>query len=172
MSPAVAPVPPARTQAQRDAALERANEVRTYRAAAKREIKAGRMSLADVLADPMFATAKLSDVLPNLPRWGSARSGDALKRCRIAHAKTCGKLTDRQRGEVLAHVDRHSRPWRRLVPEWGPGIDVSQGMHQGVTQGEPYRTRGSLWIDVKWENGSTEGEPCRGLVRASVPVPA
>jgi S13-like H2TH domain len=36
-----------------------------------------------------------------VPKVGSVRAGDSLARCGIAHSKTLGGLTDRQRGVLI-----------------------------------------------------------------------
>ena len=94
---------PGRSREQRLRALEQANEVRAARAKLKRELASGKIELLQILADPpaCVRTARIRDVLLVVPKIGSVRAGRILAQCRIAHSKTLGGLTDRQRGELI-----------------------------------------------------------------------
>lgn len=94
---------PGRSREQRLRALEQANEVRTARAKLKKELASGKIELVQILADPpaCVRTARIRDVLLVVPKIGSVRAGRILAQCRIAHSKTLGGLTDRQRGELI-----------------------------------------------------------------------
>ena len=61
------------------------------------------IELVQILADPpaCVRTARIRDVLLVVPKIGSVRAGRILAQCRIAHSKTLGGLTDRQRGELI-----------------------------------------------------------------------
>jgi hypothetical protein len=82
---------PGRSREQRLRALEQANQIRTARAELKRELAAGKIELAAILADPPPCprTARVRDLLVMLPRIG-ARSGPA------ASSATVGSLTQRR----------------------------------------------------------------------------
>jgi hypothetical protein len=94
---------PGRTREQRLRALKQANEVRTARAQLKRELASGKIELVEILTDPppCARTARVRDLLMVLPRIGSVRAGRILAHCGIAHSKTLGGLTERQRGELI-----------------------------------------------------------------------
>ena len=94
---------PGRSREQRLRALEQANEVRTARAKLKKELASGKIELLQILADPpaCVRTARIRDLLVAVPKIGSVRAGRILAQCRIAHSKTLGGLTDRQRGELI-----------------------------------------------------------------------
>ncbi len=94
---------PGRSREQRLRALERANEVRTARSKLKQQLASGEIELVQILADPpaCVRTARVRDVLLVVPKIGSARAGRILAQCGIAHSKTLGGLTDRQRGELI-----------------------------------------------------------------------
>ena len=94
---------PDRSREQRLRALERANEIRTARAKLKRQLASGTIELVQIIADPpaCVRTARMRDVLVAMPKIGSVRAGRILAHCRIAHSKTLGGLTDRQRGELI-----------------------------------------------------------------------
>ena len=94
---------PAKTLDQRLRALRQANEIRSARAALKKELASGRVRIEDVLAQPpdCARTAKVYALLLALPKIGPARAARVLRQCRIAPAKTVGGLTERQRGELI-----------------------------------------------------------------------
>ena len=94
---------PGRSREQRLRALEQANEVRTARAKLKKELASGKIELVQILADPpaCVRTARVREVLLAVPKIGSVRAGRILAQCGIAHSKTLGGLTDRQRGELI-----------------------------------------------------------------------
>lgn len=106
------PTPPDRSLAQRMAALERANDVRTGRARLKRDIKAGRRDMIDVLLNPPVCadTMKVFDLLLAAPKIGRVKANQVLVRARVSPSKTVGGLTQRQRTEVALITGRR-RPW-------------------------------------------------------------
>jgi hypothetical protein len=95
---------PGRSPEQRLHALSVANSIRTARAELKRELKAGRARIVDVIADPpeCARTAKISDLLVALPKIGPGKAARILAQCRIAPSKTLAGLSERQRSELLA----------------------------------------------------------------------
>jgi ribosomal protein S13 len=52
-------------------------------------------------------TARVRDVLLALPKIGSVRAARILADCGIAHSKTLGGLTDRQRTELQNRFRRY-----------------------------------------------------------------
>lgn len=94
--------PPDRSRRQRLDALGKANEVRARRAQLKRDVKAGRVRVADVLADPpAFVLAmKVWDLLLAVPKVGRVKAGGMLRRCAVSASKTIGGLSERQRDEL------------------------------------------------------------------------
>jgi hypothetical protein len=95
----------ARSRAQRMEALERATEVRLKRAELKKQLKAGKLGIEEILGCPpdYLQTAKVADLLLALPNIGPAKASRLLTRCQISESKTVGALSERQR-EAL--VDR------------------------------------------------------------------
>lgn len=95
--------PPPRSLDQRLAALERANRVRSARAALKRDLKAGRVALEQLLEDPpdWLLTARIGELLLAVPKLGSVKVRRRLALCAIAPSRTLGGLTVRQRRELL-----------------------------------------------------------------------
>ncbi len=89
-------------------ALKKGNNVRTRRAKLKREIKAGRVQIPVLLADPpdYLLSAKVADMLIQVPKYGKVKVNRALTACRISPSKTFGGLSDRQRKELARYMKR------------------------------------------------------------------
>jgi hypothetical protein len=102
------PATPERSPDQRIDALNRANEIRTLRAALKRDLKAGTTSIDALMLDPpaCLQTAKVLDVLLALPKIGKVKAATILDSCRVSPSKTFGGLTDRQRAEFAARLNQ------------------------------------------------------------------
>ncbi len=98
---------PDRALTQRRDALERANHVRLNRAAMKRDLAAGRVSITDVLADPPDYTLSLpiGELLASQRGWGAFRVQRFLKAVEMTATKRLGSLTERQR-DLLADMLR------------------------------------------------------------------
>ena len=67
-------------------ALQRANEIRSRRAQLKRDLKAGRASIHNLLLDPpqWVETAKVFDMLLAVPKYGRVKANKILTTCRIS----------------------------------------------------------------------------------------
>src|ERR1700740_217463 len=99
---------PQRSLNQRMDALARANQIRIKRAQLKRDLKAGRRSIHQLLLDPpeYVETAKVFDMLLAVPKYGRGKVNKILAHCRIAPSKTVGGLSERQRGELVSLLHR------------------------------------------------------------------
>lgn len=99
---------PARSREQRMRALLRANRVRVRRAECKRDLKAGRVSIHDLLLDPpdWLLTGKVFDFLLATPKYGRVKVNKTLLQCRISPSKTVGGMTERQRTELVSMLRR------------------------------------------------------------------
>lgn len=99
---------PDRSPSQRLEALKLANAVRTERATLKRDLKAGRVRIEQVLADPpeCVHSAKVADIMLAVPRYGRVKVTKVLQRCRISPSKTVIGLSERQRGELIEALRR------------------------------------------------------------------
>jgi len=97
---------PERSLDQRRAALQKGNEVRSERARLKRDLRAGRVTIYAYLLDPpeWLGTAKVSEMILAIPKYGRVKVDRAIKQCRISPSKTIGGLTERQRTELVAHL--------------------------------------------------------------------
>jgi hypothetical protein len=106
--PKPATAAPERSLVQRMEALQRANEIRTQRAQLKRDLKAGRRSIHDLLLEPpvYVETAKVVDLLLAVPKYGRVKANKILVSCRISPSKTIGGLSPRQRTELVSMLRR------------------------------------------------------------------
>lgn len=97
---------PERSHDQRMAALKRANGIRSARARLKRDLKAGRASIHDLLHSPpeFVLTAKVFDLLLAVPKYGRVKANRVLQQCRVSPAKTVGGLSERQRRELIERL--------------------------------------------------------------------
>jgi hypothetical protein len=94
---------PERSLVQRREALQRANDIRSRRAQLKRDLKAGRQPIHELLLDPpeYVETAKAFDLLLAVPKYGRVKVNKILSTCRISPSKTIGGLSERQRAELV-----------------------------------------------------------------------
>ncbi len=94
---------PERSLHQRMEALQRANDIRSRRAQLKRDLKAGRQPIHELLLSPpeYLLTAKVFDLLLAVPKYGRVKAGKIL-----SPSKTLGGLSERQRGELVTLMRR------------------------------------------------------------------
>jgi hypothetical protein len=94
---------PERSLVQRMEALQRANDIRSRRAQLKRDLKAGRQPIHELLLNPpdYLQTAKAFDLLLAVPKYGRVKVNKILSQCRISPSKTLGGLSERQRRELV-----------------------------------------------------------------------
>jgi len=99
---------PKRSADQRREALAQANEVRTARAQLKNDLKAGRVSIVELVADPppYLASAKVMELLRALRGFGPAKATRLLESCQVSLTKTIGGLTARQRARLVAALQK------------------------------------------------------------------
>ena len=107
-SPAKPISAPERSLHQRMEALQRANDVRSARAKLKRDLKAGRQPIHELLLDPpeYLETAKVFDLLLAVPKYGRVKVNKILTQCRISPSKTIGGMSQRQRAELVELLRR------------------------------------------------------------------
>lgn len=84
-------------------ALEIANEIRTQRAQLKKDLKAGRQTIDQLLLNPpgWLGSAKVFDIILAVPKYGRVKVNRILNQCRISPSKTIGGLSERQRNELV-----------------------------------------------------------------------
>ena len=99
---------PERSLLQRRDALQRANEIRSQRAQLKKDLKAGRVAIHQLLSDPpeWLHSAKVFDMLLAVPKYGRVKANKVLMTCRISPSKTIGGLSQRQRDELITLLRR------------------------------------------------------------------
>src|SRR5579859_4825998 len=99
---------PERSLVHRMEALQRANDVRSRRAQLKRDLKAGRTPIHELLLEPpdYLLTAKVFDLLLAVPKYGRVKVNKILSQCRISPSKTLGGFSERQAGELGALLRR------------------------------------------------------------------
>lgn len=95
----LAPAPPQHMQA-----LQRANEVRLARAALKRKIADGELTVADVVRSCPWEAASMTitDLLDSQRQWGTTRCRKFLAEIGLPETKPVGSMTDRQRSLLAA----------------------------------------------------------------------
>src|ERR1700742_2556660 len=99
---------PERSLVQRMEALQRANDIRSRRAQLKRDLKAGRQPIHELLLEPpeYLETAKVFDLLLAVPKNARVKVNKMLSQCTISPTKPIGGLSERQRRELAAFIRR------------------------------------------------------------------
>ena len=95
------------SDAQRAEALKKAAEARQKRAALRADIKAGKMSFADVMRradDPIVARMKVSTLLESLPGFGKAKAGKIMTDLGISESRRVQGLGARQREMLMERL--------------------------------------------------------------------
>jgi hypothetical protein len=107
-SPTKSLAAPERSLQQRMEALQRANDIRSRRAQLKRDLKAGRQPIHELLLNPpdYLDSAKVFDLLLAVPKYGRVKVNKILTTCRISPSKTIGGLSERQRTELVELMRR------------------------------------------------------------------
>lgn len=98
------PGAPSRSLTQRREALQRANEIRSFRKELKTDLKHGRAAVQDYIRRPpeLIETMKIFDLLLATPKYGRVKANRLLVQCRISPSKTVGGLSSRQRTELVS----------------------------------------------------------------------
>lgn len=95
---------PDRSLIQRLDALQSANKIRTARANLKRDLRAGKVSIHDLLLEPpeYVRSAKVFDLLMATPKYGRVKTDKVMRICACSPSKTVGGLSPRQRTELVS----------------------------------------------------------------------
>lgn len=90
-------------------ALERANRVRLARAALKRSIASGEITVTKVITECPWQTEtmSLSELLRAQPRWGRTRTRKLLASVGLNENKRLNTLTERQRMLLVSQLRPH-----------------------------------------------------------------
>lgn len=88
--------------------MNKANEIRVERAVLKRDLKAGRKRIHDLLLEPpeWLETMKVFDLLLATPKYGRVKVNKILVQCRMSPSKTIGGMSQRQRTELVSMLRR------------------------------------------------------------------
>jgi hypothetical protein len=107
---------PERSIVQRMEALHRANVIREWRAERKRDLKAGRARVTDMLldVDPRMETMKVYALLLAVPKVGRVKADKVLRRNAISPSKTIGGLSTRQRNALVVALAPYAGSRRRM----------------------------------------------------------
>lgn len=101
------PLPPQLDDAQRKAALEKAGAARRQRAELKEKLKAGSMSLGELIAqgerDDAVAKLKVVTVLESLPGVGKVKARRLMEELEISENRRVRGLGTHQRRALLSH---------------------------------------------------------------------
>src|SRR5947209_20047426 len=99
---------PERSLVQRMEALQRANDIRSRRAQLKRDLKAGRTPIHELLLQPpdYLQTAKVFDLLLAVPKYGRVKVTKILSQCSISPSKTLDGLSQPHFAEHFALLRR------------------------------------------------------------------
>lgn len=94
---------PVRSDEQRREALALANQIRSARAEFKRDLRHDRELILEAIESPpeWLLTAKVTDLLLAMPKFGPVKVQKVLKGLDISPSKTVGGLSDRQRGMLV-----------------------------------------------------------------------
>ena len=98
---------PQLTDAERAAALEKARDARMRRAEIRDQLKAGELSLGEVLDmkdDPIVGRMKVSTLIETLPGYGKAKSEKIMAELKIAASRRLRGLGERQRAALLERL--------------------------------------------------------------------
>lgn len=102
------PTPPARTPAEREAALAKAAHARTVRAGLKAEVASGEVDLAEVFRraddDEVVANIKLLTLIEAIPHMGKIKSRRLLEELRISRQRRLRGVGVRQRERLLERM--------------------------------------------------------------------
>jgi hypothetical protein len=104
------PLPPSLDPAQRQAALEKAAAARRQRAELKEKLKAGSLSLEELIAqgerDDAVAKLKVVTVLESLPGVGKVKARRIMEELEISENRRVRGLGTHQRKALLGHFGR------------------------------------------------------------------
>lgn len=102
------PMPPALTDEQRKAALEKAAESRRKRAEVKEKLKSGSVSFSDLCqmaeTDEVVGKMKVLSVLESLPRVGKVKARNLLEFAEVSESRRMQGLGKNQREKLIAKL--------------------------------------------------------------------
>lgn len=123
---------PALTQQEREAALNKAAAARAARAAAKEQLKAGILSVNELLTtatqDDAIARMRVTELLESLPGVGAVTARSLLKQLGIAASRRVKGLGTRQREALVDFMnEKQIHPHKKEYVSKNPGLTVLAG---------------------------------------------
>ena len=103
---------PARTSEERRAALVYANNIRRERAELRERLKAGSLSLDELLSkqdSDVVGRWRVISVLESLPGLGKIRARQVMEKVGVSEGRRIKGLGDQQRARLLVEVSRHRK---------------------------------------------------------------
>ncbi len=99
---------PQLSDAERKAALEKAAAARHARAVLREDIKAGKVSLKEVLdsEDQVAKRMKVSALIESLPGYGKAKAAKVMEDLKISETRRVQGLGVRQREQLLERLGK------------------------------------------------------------------
>jgi signal recognition particle GTPase len=99
---------PTLNEEQRREALAKAAEARKNRAEVKAQLKAGKLTLKDILSreDNIVGKMKVSNVLESLPGVGKVRAGKLMEKLDISASRRVRGLGAKQRASLLEEFSK------------------------------------------------------------------
>jgi hypothetical protein len=91
-------------------ALQHGNRIRAIRRDYKIDLKAGRRLVAELLDDPAVQSMPVMVLLRHQPLWGTQHAASAMRALHLPPNVIVSRLTPRQRGALVAHIDEHRKP--------------------------------------------------------------
>lgn len=101
------------TDEQRAENLARAAQTRVERAALKKRMKAGEVSVADAMADPIAQRMPARQFIAAMPGIGKAHAEFVAEKLHLAKNRRVGGLGDRQREGVMELAEVGFTEWKR-----------------------------------------------------------
>ena len=98
---------PQLTDEQRQAALEKDKAARIKRAEIREDLKSGKVTLQDVLAqkdDEVVGRMKVSTLIETLPGYGKAKAAKIMAELKIAESRRLKGLGERQEAALLERL--------------------------------------------------------------------
>ena len=98
---------PKLSDAQRKEALEKAKEARIKRAEVRDQLRAGKLTLKQVIDkknDPIIGRMKVSTLIETLPGYGKAKSEKIMNELQIAESRRLRGLGERQEAALLERL--------------------------------------------------------------------
>ena len=92
---------------ERKAALEKAKAARIKRAEVREDLKAGKLTLKEVLDmkdDPVVGRMRVSTLIETMPGYGKAKAEKVMNELRIAESRRLRGLGERQEAALLERL--------------------------------------------------------------------